>query len=160
MNGTVPFAKQMSEEKIQEIAKTPESRFDWWIQTKFGVLPTDPRFTDLTKEQKSLMFWHLQMDKNPENFVKDGKARDDDYDEEEESLLEDGEESGIPKPIPEGGYHDPEFDEEWNEDFEEPDISDIPENPSDPLPDDFDVLGEADPKVNIDGYEKDEWEEV
>ncbi len=142
----------MSEEKIQEIAKTRNLDLTGGFKQNFGSTHT-PRFTDLTKEQKSLMFWHLQMDKS-ENFVKDGKARDYDYDEEEESLLEDGEESGIPKPIPEGGYHDPEFDEEWNEDFEEPDISDIPENPSDPLPDDFDVLGEADPKVNIDGYEK------
>lgn len=150
----------MSEEKIQEIAKTPESRFDWWIQTKFGVLPTDPRFTELTKEQKSLMFWHFQMDKNPQAFVKDGKARDDDYDEEEKQLENDTGGEGIPKPMPEGGYHDPEFEEEWDSDFEDEDIDPVPESVYDPEPDDFDVIGEVTPESNISEYKKDEWEEV
>ncbi|WIT25819.1 hypothetical protein [Bacillus phage SPO1L1] len=106
------------------------------------------------------MFEHLQIDKNPQIIQGDGKARDDEYDDEEDKLGEEGTESGIPKPIPEGGYHDPEFDEEWDGDFEEFDTDDVEEFPSDSDPNDFDVLGEDSSKSDISKYKKDEWEEV
>lgn len=151
----------MNPEKLKEIAKTPESRFDWWIQKEFGVLPSDPRFTSLTKEQKSLMLWHFQMDKNPQAFIKDGKARDDDYEEEERQLEEeDTGEEGIAKPMPEGGYHDPEFEEEWDGDFEEFDMDDVSESAPNSVPDDFDTIGEVSPKIDINKYDEDKWEEV
>lgn len=106
------------------------------------------------------MFWHLQMDKNPQAFVKDGKARDDDYDEEENQLENDVGGEGIPKPMPEGGYHDPEFEEEWDSDFEDDDIDPVSNSASDSEPDDFDVLEEVSPDLGIDKYKKGEWEEV
>lgn len=65
------------------------------------MLPTDPRFTDLTDEQKGLLFAHWQRT-NPDPVVNNNNAHDPDYpgvtDEEMNKQK----------------YIDPDFDEEWN----------------------------------------------
>jgi hypothetical protein len=69
----------------------------------FKIPPTDSRFMDLTEEQLDLMYEHLVIDtgvdvqpKQPDKEVKDDKARDDSYKDDE----------------PEH-YADPDFEEEW-----------------------------------------------
>lgn len=81
-----------------------EARFQWWIQTNFKVLPTDPRFMDLTDEQVELMFQHFLID-NP-TVKKKVENEDGTYAEPDR-------------------YYDPDFDDAWNdtdeEEVEEPD---------------------------------------
>lgn len=156
MSGCFPFAKEVNNKTIQEIAQTPEARFDWYIQKEFKVLPTDPRFTDLTEEQKSLIFEHIKLD-NPEKFKPDNKIRDAEYDEVAEDVEES--EEGIAKPIPEGGYVDPEFDDLWEND-QEISTDNLPENDSSELSNGFDSIPETESKHDIDEYNDDDWEEV
>lgn len=73
---------------IAEIAKEPEIRFDLWIMKTWKVLPTDPRYLDLTEEQRELLWEDFLID-HPEireEINKRGKVYDDDFDELWESL--------------------------------------------------------------------------
>jgi len=82
---------------MKEIAKTSQARFEWWVQTKFNVLPTDPRYRSLTTEQFDLMYHHFLID-NPEEEDVVKAASDPDYKEDE----------------PEH-YEDPEFMKAWDD---------------------------------------------
>jgi len=48
----------------------------WWIQKKWNVLPTDPRFLELTEEQMDLLQRHYLKD-HPELVVE--RYEDPDY---------------------------------------------------------------------------------
>jgi len=80
---------------MTEIAKSDQARFEWWIQTKWQVLPTDPRYLDLTEEQKDLMFEHYKLDNTDTVTHKAGEVN------EEGAVIE-----------PEH-FDDPDFDKEW-----------------------------------------------
>jgi len=83
-SGTTPFVNAIKKTTIKAIASDSENRFDWWIQKTFEVLPTDPRYYDLTTEQRELLWEHYLID-NPEVAKK----------------LKDT-------------FYDPEFDEIWD----------------------------------------------
>ena len=105
---------------MEGIAQQGEARFLWWIQKTFHVLATDTRFLDLTEEQLELMYQHYLLD-NPQtsNTKEDtGGTHDPDY-------LE-----------PDKRYHDPDFDEEW------------------------DNIDNHDTKIEPDVNNPEEWEEV
>lgn len=113
---------------MKELAKSNLARFDWWIQTKFNVLPTDERFINLTDEQKELLLEHYLID-NPDK-ASNGAASDSEYDNEldknEREAKEeyDKEKYADTLPLPDEGetesFADPEFDAEWDkEDVDE-----------------------------------------
>jgi hypothetical protein len=83
-----------------------EARFQWWIQTKWQVLPTDPRFMDLTTEQMDLMYEHFLIDSKPTIGLPTKTYHDPDY-AKEENIQHDEK------------YHDPDFDDAWNADDDE-----------------------------------------
>lgn len=133
---------------MSEIAKSSTARFDWWVQTKFGVLPTDSRFLDLTEEQKDLMYEHFIID-NPTTKEQPDNSQDrDDYEEAlNDADKEAWEEHGVANdysdtlPLPDPGdsesFADPDFDAEWNAQDEESDSEEVSENESE---DGFDPL--------------------
>jgi hypothetical protein len=121
--------------ELKEIAQLSEARFDWWIQKNFQVLPTDDRFTNLTLEQKDLMYEHFLLD-NPELTKKDTKARDDSFDEEYDNP------DDRPPMQDHEHYDDPNFDEAWNSDDEDAEEDDGWEDLTEgntPLPDGEDL---------------------
>jgi len=69
---------------MREIASNSDNRFDYWIMKEWKVLPTDPRFTDLTFEQREYL-WENYLIDNPEI---EKKMRD--------------------------RFDDPEFDKQWD----------------------------------------------
>lgn len=75
------------------------------MQRTFHVLPTDPRFTDLTEEQMVLLFEHMKLDKEEanESIKTQVGVTDEDY-----NSLE-GEHDK---------YDDPDFGGAWNSDEE------------------------------------------
>lgn len=85
---------------MKKLAETPRAKFEFWIQEKWEVLPTDPRFIDLTEEQLELLFAHYQRLNAPTNTT---AARDEDY--------PDGQ-TDDPN-LNKQKYIDPDFDEEW-----------------------------------------------
>lgn len=106
---------------MSEIAQTPQAKFEYWIQEKWNVLPTDPRYRDLTEEQLELLYEHylrsLPPEEKDEPDKEDGKFRDPDYKEPdgtEETVDSDG------AVIPEHEhFEDPDFADAWNADDEE-----------------------------------------
>jgi hypothetical protein len=88
--------------EIQEIAKTNQARFEWWVQKTFNVLPTDDRFLNLTEEQMDLIYEHFKLDHPELDKQQDEKARDSEYDNEQDSI-----------PAQEH-FEDPEFDKAWS----------------------------------------------
>ena len=118
------------QQQIAEIAKTPQARFEWWIQTTFHVLPTDPKFTNLTTEQMNLMYEQYKIDTAPSKAT----LVDKDYDKEEQKLER---------------YEDPDFDEAWdNPNSGEDDSIIVPENLVEPE------------SHRVDDANADDWEEV
>lgn len=93
----------MKQAELQEIAKTNQARFEWWVQKTFSVLPTDDKFLNLTEEQMDLMYEHFKLDHPELQKQEDNKARDSDYDNEQD---------GIPA---QEHFEDPEFDKAWSE---------------------------------------------
>lgn len=100
----------------------------WWIMDKFNVLPTDQRFLDLTPHQINLLYLkHLESTGKLAELEKqaqeeqDRKADDEEY--EEYANGGDGEGGRLPLQDKES-YNDPEFDDYWNEESEEPDTDD------------------------------------
>ena len=81
---------------------------------EWKVLPTDPRFQDLTSEQYAFLFEFWKK----ENAPKKSSAHDDDYDDAVD-------ENGIP--YNQQKYIDPDFDAEWNNlTIEDDDGGDMP----------------------------------
>jgi hypothetical protein len=76
---------------------------------KWGVLPTDPRYTDLTEEQMDLLYYHYER-------TIPGKWKTNDN-------------AGVDEEGPEY-YFDPDFDSEWNAEDEDgiSDSTDVGEN--------------------------------
>jgi hypothetical protein len=70
---------------LKSIAKLPQSRIDWWIQSTFKILPTDQRFKDLTAEQMELMQEHFIID-HPELAKTAESFRDPGYEKAEHNL--------------------------------------------------------------------------
>ncbi len=152
---------ELRELSLKQIAETTQAKFEYWIQDKWNVLPTDPRYRELTEEQLDLLFIHYQRLNPPPEEKEDNKARDEDYDAEDaksEAHESSDNESGR-LPIQDfEHYEDPDFDAEWNsEDEEEYDSDIIDENP--PL-DDFEEVGEAETIDTKSDMIKDDWEEV
>lgn len=145
---------------MKEIAKTPQARFEWYIQNKFSVLPTDSRWTDLTQEQLDLMMEHFLLDNPP----KVSAYTDADYDKEEDKVEGyDGQKAKEEGRLPiqdHESYNDPDFDAEWNTQDEVSNSDIVGEKSSE---DNFEILGETpddDIKKGIDLNKADEWEEV
>jgi hypothetical protein len=86
---------------IQELANTPRAKFEFWVQEKWNVLPTDQRFIDLTEEQLALLFAQYQRVSAP--APNNTSARDGDY--------PDGA-SDDPN-VNTQKYVDPDFEKEW-----------------------------------------------
>lgn len=143
---------------MKKIAQEDKARFEWWIQTKFSVLPTDPRFLDLTEEQLELMHQHFLLD-NPSRQP-DNKGRDSEYDnyEKETPTGEPAEEGRLPIKDFES-YSDPDFEKAWEEMDEEQDTTSIDENASENEFLDLDSGGGLDENESIDTYNNG-WEEV
>jgi hypothetical protein len=139
----------LQETPIKELAETPQAKFEWWVQDKFNVLPTDPRFLDLTEEQLDLMYAHRMRELAP---TRNPAYTDSDYDKEEAEAEGQNSQEGNGEarlPIQDfESYKDPDFDDEWNADDGEDDSDIIGENPSESDSGGFDL---DDP---------DDWEEV
>jgi hypothetical protein len=101
------------------------------------VLPSDPRFLDLTEEQLDLMYEHFLID--ADNLLKKKPPTSEDRDVETEH------------------YYDPDFDEAWNdvEDDTNFDSNIVGKNP--PKPDADELLPPKKSDVSI--HNPNEWEE-
>ena len=151
----MPFATILEETPIKELAETPLAKFEYWIQDKFNVLPTDPRFTDLTEEQLDLLYAHRQRENAPD---RNPAYTDSDYDREEA----DAEGYNAQEAKGEGrlpiqdfeSYKDPDFDDEWNAEDGEDDSDIVGENPPESGSNDFD------PEEERMEFDPNDWEEV
>jgi hypothetical protein len=149
---------------IKEIAKSPKARFEWWVQTKFNVLPTDSRYIDLTEEQLDLMWEHYLIDNPPpepqgiqDTEYDKAEADTDGYEVPDEEIQD--KEHRLPL-ANEEHFEDPDFDAEWNAEDEEDDSDIVGENSSE---EDFQSVGDeemVDTGVSIDFGNDDEWKEV
>lgn len=101
------------------------------MQRTFQILPTDPRFQELTEEQLDLMYQHYLIDSKPSKRRNAGY--DPDYDKEESKLER---------------YEDPDFDAAWDATDEEDNSDIVPQNVPEVLPEGFI------------GADSDEWKEV
>jgi hypothetical protein len=73
---------------LKEIARLPQSRAEWWVQSTFKVLPTDQRYKDLTDEQIGTMQEHYLLD-HPELAKKAEVYADPGYEDAEKTLTVD-----------------------------------------------------------------------
>ena len=150
---------------MKQIAQTERAKFEYWIQEKWTVLPTDPRYTDLTEEQIDLLYeQYIRLHPPPTPPEQDGKARDEDYDMDSDLVEgydpEQAKEDGRLPLADSESFSDPDFDEEWDRIDEVSDSDIVPENSSD---EDFQGTDEGDfipMESPIDLEDDDEWEEV
>jgi hypothetical protein len=73
---------------MKAIAETNQARFEWWVQTEFKVLPTDPKYQALTQMQLDLMYEHYLLD-NPPVEEETKPANDPTYKEDEPEQYDD-----------------------------------------------------------------------
>jgi hypothetical protein len=145
---------------MKEVAKTDQARFEWWLQSKFNILPTDPRYMDLTQEQIDLIYEHYIIDNPP----KKSAYTDADYEKEEAKNAEynaqqSKDEGRLPLQDHER-FDDPDFDAEWDAEDEISPSDNVGENQPEQ---EFEMLGEGsnnDIKKGIDLHKTNEWEEV
>lgn len=78
------FEALLTPEKLKELAKEPEIQFDLWIMRTFNVLPTDPRYQELTWEQKRLLWEDYLFRK----ALSENKTQDEEFDKKWEELQE------------------------------------------------------------------------
>lgn len=135
------------------------------MQTKFQVLPTDSRYTDLTEEQLDLMWEHYLLDNPPQepkgtqdSEYDTAEAEADGYETPEGEEIVD-KEHRLPLANQEH-FEDPDFNAEWDAEDEEDNTDIVGENSPE---EDFQTIGDesmVDSNVPMDLDNEDEWKEV
>jgi hypothetical protein len=78
--GWAPFETRRKEVGgLERLARTPYMRNMWLIMKTFSVLPTDPRFRELTDEQINLMLLSFREDAREAELARKGLAVDSEH---------------------------------------------------------------------------------